>query len=149
MKNKEGESMNYVTVYLFATLKERAGVKEIQLEVTDGALVRDVKKILLERFPGLAGVMNTALVAVNHEYAQDDVAIPQNAEIALFPPVSGGAQGGGSGMELGRSDQALLPTVFAITEEELDLNSLLAQITLPTSGAACFFYGHGARRHSP
>jgi len=33
------------------------------------------------------------------------------------------------------------PTVFSITEDELDLNALLAQITLPSTGAACFFSG--------
>ena len=33
------------------------------------------------------------------------------------------------------------PTIFSITEAELDLNTLLAQITLPTTGAACFFTG--------
>jgi molybdopterin synthase catalytic subunit len=33
------------------------------------------------------------------------------------------------------------PTIFSVTEAELDLNSLLAQITLPTTGAACFFSG--------
>ena len=34
-----------------------------------------------------------------------------------------------------------LPTVFSITEEELDLNALLTQITLPTTGAAAIFTG--------
>ena len=33
------------------------------------------------------------------------------------------------------------PTIFSITEDELDLDDLLAQITLPTTGAACFFTG--------
>ncbi|HLD94167.1 MAG TPA: molybdenum cofactor biosynthesis protein MoaE [Anaerolineales bacterium] len=33
------------------------------------------------------------------------------------------------------------PTIFSITESELDLNDLLAQITLPATGAACFFSG--------
>jgi len=33
------------------------------------------------------------------------------------------------------------PTIFSITEDELDLNALLAQITLPSTGAACFFSG--------
>jgi molybdopterin synthase catalytic subunit len=33
------------------------------------------------------------------------------------------------------------PTIFSVTEAELDLNELLAQITLPTTGAACFFSG--------
>ncbi len=39
---------------------------------------------------------------------------------------------------MNRSD---LPTLFSITEDELDLNVLLAQITLPSTGAACFFSG--------
>jgi molybdopterin synthase catalytic subunit len=34
-----------------------------------------------------------------------------------------------------------IPTIFSITEDELDLDTLLAQITLPTTGAACFFTG--------
>jgi MoaE-MoaD fusion protein len=33
------------------------------------------------------------------------------------------------------------PTIFSITEKELDLNDLLKQITLPSTGAACFFTG--------
>jgi molybdopterin synthase catalytic subunit len=34
-----------------------------------------------------------------------------------------------------------VPTIFAITEDEIDLNELLARITLPTTGAACVFTG--------
>lgn len=34
-----------------------------------------------------------------------------------------------------------LPTVYSITEEEIDLNDLLAQITLPSTGAAAIFTG--------
>jgi molybdopterin synthase catalytic subunit len=33
------------------------------------------------------------------------------------------------------------PTIFSITKDELDLDDLLAQITLPSTGAACFFTG--------
>ncbi len=33
------------------------------------------------------------------------------------------------------------PTIFSITEDQLDLNDLLVQITLPSTGAACFFTG--------
>lgn len=66
------------------------------------------------------------LVAINKEYAFDGEQIPANAEIALFPPVSGGS---------GKT------TIFSITEDELDLNAILAQITLPSTGAACFFSG--------
>ena len=33
------------------------------------------------------------------------------------------------------------PTIFSITKDELNLDDLLAQITLPSTGAACFFTG--------
>lgn len=33
------------------------------------------------------------------------------------------------------------PTIFSITQSELDLNALIAQVTLPTTGAACIFTG--------
>ena len=33
------------------------------------------------------------------------------------------------------------PTIFSITEQELNLDDLLAKITLPSTGAGCFFTG--------
>lgn len=36
---------------------------------------------------------------------------------------------------------ATTPTIFSITEEEIDLNALLDQITLPSTGAAAIFTG--------
>jgi molybdopterin synthase catalytic subunit len=48
--------------------------------------------------------------------------------VAIFPPVSGGSVEN-------------TPTIFAITEEELDLDDLLKRITLPSTGAACIFTG--------
>jgi len=117
--------MNQVTVLFFASLKERAGLKETSLALPDGARVADLKTMLVERFPGLALAVDSTVVAINHEFAEDEELVPSGAEVALFPPVSGGSQ----------------PTIFSITEDELDLNQLLAQITLPTTGAACLFTG--------
>ncbi len=128
--------MNRVKVLFFATLKERAGVKETGLEIPVEARVSELKKLLVERFPGLAPAMGSCLVSINHTYAQDSDPIPEEAEVALFPPVSGGSGGSQAGGPSGG-----WPTLFAITEEEIDLNRLLAQITLPTTGAACFFTG--------
>jgi molybdopterin synthase catalytic subunit len=122
--------MNFVKILLFATLKERAGVKETGLELPDEARVSDLKKALVERFPALEPAMGSALVSVNREFAMDGDRVPEAAEVALFPPVSGGS---------GRPDE--LPTLFSITDSEIDLDHLLAQITLPTTGAACFFTG--------
>jgi len=82
--------MNNVKVLLFATLKDRAGIKEVNLELAQGAQVGELKRLLGERFPNLLTSLPSALVAVNREFAFDEDPIPAGAEIALFPPVSGG-----------------------------------------------------------
>jgi molybdopterin synthase catalytic subunit len=117
-----------VRVLFFATLKERAGVRETTLELPPGARVRDLKSELSAKFPGLREMAGSILVSINKEFAFDEDEIPVGAEAAVFPPVSGGA-----------GDDS--PTIFAITEDELDLDDLLQQITLPSTGAACIFTG--------
>ena len=52
--------------------------------------VAGFKSILTEKYPALAELEEHVLVAINHEYAFDEAIIPNQAEIALFLPVSGG-----------------------------------------------------------
>lgn len=118
--------MNKVKVLFFATLKEKAGLAQTELQIPELTSVAAFKKLLFDRFPNLPSSSSTLLVAVNKEYSFDKDLIPDGAEIALFPPVSGGGD---------------FPTIFAITEEKLDFDSLLAQITIPTTGAVCIFSG--------
>ena len=79
-----------VKLLFFATLRDRAGVKSVEIEIPDNATVRGLKDQVAHRYPGLDQSMKTALVSINHEFALDDVLIPVDAEIAMFPPVSGG-----------------------------------------------------------
>jgi molybdopterin converting factor subunit 1 len=114
-----------IRVFFFASLRETTKIKEMELDVPEGITLQRLKAILDERFPGLLLTQRTALAAVNKEYAFDEEEIPSAAEVAFFPPVSGGSY----------------PTLYAVTEAELDLDELLAKITLPTTGAACIFTG--------
>ena len=82
--------MNHITTLFFATLRDRAGVKSIEIQIPLQTNVAGFKSILVEKFPALNGLMHYTLVSVNQEYVFDDLVIPDNAEIALFPPVSGG-----------------------------------------------------------
>lgn len=74
----------------FATLKEKAGTTETSLEIPQDITVGELKEFLLGRFPNLPKSKANLLVAINKEYAFDQEKIPDGAEIALFPPVSGG-----------------------------------------------------------
>jgi molybdopterin synthase catalytic subunit len=121
--------MNRIKVLFFATLKDRTGVKQTILDMPEQATVTDLKIHLQQEFAGLSLALDSALVSINREFALEDEYLPAGAEVAFFPPVSGGAEEGD------------YPTIFSITEAELDLDALLDQITLPSTGAACLFTG--------
>lgn len=126
-----------ITVLFFATLKDRAGRDRLTLEVNDDLTVSELKTRLASEIPALAPALPTALVSLNHEFAFPNDPVTEGAEVALFPPVSGGT--------LAASRQPLAaspyPTIFRITNETLDLDDLLRAITLPSTGAACLFTG--------
>ena len=82
--------MNKVTVLLFATLRERCGMKQVELDWSPGTTIATLKEQLVERYPGLSSSMKTVLVAVDHEFSEDNKPVACNAEVAMFPPVSGG-----------------------------------------------------------
>lgn len=117
-----------VRVLYFATLRDHAGRREESVDLPAAATVADLKKTLGGRYEAMAPALQTALVAVNHEFAFQDERLKEGDEVALFPPVSGGAQDA-------------RPGHFVITEDELDINALLDELVLPTTGAACVFTG--------
>ncbi len=82
--------MNKVNIFFFATLKEYMGTKTLQMELPSGTTVGQLKDILIEKQPRLSRMRDTIMAAIDREYAADDQLIPMDAEIAFFPPVSGG-----------------------------------------------------------
>lgn len=79
-------------VLLFGIAKDIVGQSEIQISVEDDALpvtVKEMKNLMIRKFPDF-GKLSSFAVAVNSEYAQDDVILNGNDEIAIIPPVSGG-----------------------------------------------------------
>ncbi len=83
--------MTRVKVLLFATLRERAGgAKSIEVELSDGATVLDLKATIAQTIPALEPNMKSVLTTINREYAFDEAVLPDGAELAMFPPVSGG-----------------------------------------------------------
>ena len=119
-----------ISLLFFANLREIVGTKELTMEIPGYSTVAVLKEKIAEHYPLLAPHLETTLISVNKEYGFDEDFIPEGAEVALFPPVSGG-----SDKEI---DQ---PTFLAIQEGDLDLNQLVQQITTPRTGAACVFTG--------
>jgi molybdopterin converting factor subunit 1 len=83
--------MTHIKVLLFATLRERAGgAKFIELTLPDGATVQALKAQVGREYPALEQNMKSVLTTINREYAFDEAVLPDGAELAMFPPVSGG-----------------------------------------------------------
>jgi molybdopterin synthase catalytic subunit len=81
-----------VSVRLFAALRERAGSDRMELQLSDGATVADALEAL-SAIPSLAGLLERMPVqmAVNCDYASPQTLLGPDDELALIPPLSGGA----------------------------------------------------------
>ena len=102
-----------VVVRLFAGLRERAGWSSRELEA---ATVADVWPAL-----GLGDEPDGLLYAVNREYAGREQELRDGDEVALIPPVSGGA--------------------LRVTEEPLSLDAVVAEVTDERAGGIATFTG--------
>ncbi|OLE37449.1 MAG: hypothetical protein AUG48_04385 [Actinobacteria bacterium 13_1_20CM_3_68_9] len=116
-----------VSVRLFAVLRERAGRDSVELALADGATVADALEALRVE-AGLDELLARLPVrmAVNRDYASLETKLAQGDELALVPPVSGGAH---------RTAHA------RVTEEPLSVEAVSAAVRRPAAGAVVVFQG--------
>jgi molybdopterin converting factor small subunit len=79
-----------VHVLLWAQMRIAAGTGRVELELRDGAPLREALSVLYETHPTLAPHRAAARVAIGTEYAGGDEALREGDEISLIPPVQGG-----------------------------------------------------------
>lgn len=106
----------HVTVRLFAGLREQAGRARDELELRDGATIGDIWPAL-----GLGDEPPGLLYAVNRAYAEPGQALAEGDEVALIPPVSGGA--------------------FRLTEGPVNLTAVVVEVVDEQAGAIATFIG--------
>jgi molybdopterin converting factor subunit 1 len=82
--------MNQIKLLFFATIRDRAGTKSMELKIPADMTILGLKEKLAADFPNLKDSMKSVLITINREYAFDEAVVPPSAEIAMFPPVSGG-----------------------------------------------------------
>lgn len=82
--------MNRIKLLFFATLRDRAGTRSMELEIPSDLTIQGLKDKISTEYPNLKESMSSVLITINREYAFDEAVIPPNAELAMFPPVSGG-----------------------------------------------------------
>ena len=80
-----------LSIRFFGTLRESIGEATREFEVPDDCRVADLREILAEALPAFREFGARVPIAVEHEVAREDRALREGDEIALLPPVSGGA----------------------------------------------------------
>ena len=109
-------------VKLFAALREQAGARERELELGEGAAVDDVWPAL-----GLGDEPAGLVYALNRAYVDRTASLADGDEVALIPPVSGGA--------------------FRLSDEPLSLEEVAREVASDDAGAIATFVGT-TRAHS-
>lgn len=88
LKNNKNKHMK-LEVLFFGITADIAKEKSIQLEIEEGLTVEELRRLLSSKYPKLTDYKNFS-VAVNMEYATNEVVLKSGDAVALIPPVSGG-----------------------------------------------------------
>jgi molybdopterin synthase catalytic subunit len=114
-----------ITVLYFAKLKDFVPFPRVDMDVPENLTVQELRNMITKQFPNLVDVLPNVIVSINQQFAFNEDIIPDQAEIAFFPPVSGGS----------------VDTVIDITDQPIDINKLLEESTRKTTSAAAIFTG--------
>ena len=79
-----------LSLLYFAQLRESIGMDSEELEFPSSTVGAQLIATLVAKYPQITEVSGSIQLAVNGEYQRLDVVIPDAAEVALIPPVSGG-----------------------------------------------------------
>jgi len=126
-----------VHVRLFAVQRELAGTRDLDLELPDGATIEDAWAALVARFPVLGPGRPSIRFARNAAYAAPTTGLADGDEIAMIPPVSGGATDDRAGAAGHRRIVELRADAF----DAGILAELSDRLALPQDGAVVGFLG--------
>lgn len=79
-----------ISANFYSYFKDLTGCSQISETVSEGSTLADLLKIIFQRFPKLAAMERSMLVAVGVDYQPRDYKLQQGDEVSLFPPVQGG-----------------------------------------------------------
>jgi len=129
-----------IDVRTFGGLSERVGLTSLPVELPDGATVADLRRHVAHAYPELAPLLPRIAVSVDLEVGGDTTGLEATSEVALLPPVAGGAGA--------TSDDDVRPvTLTGLVRGGFDVDAVLTRLATSDSGAAVSFLGT-VRDHS-
>jgi len=118
-----------IRLLAFATAADAVGARESEIEVAEGATIGDLKTQLLAAHSDLEPLWSRLAVAIDGAIAAESDSIPEGSEVALLPPVSGGAP---------RCE---------IVDEAIDVRAVIARVAGEDCGAILVFTGTARDNH--
>ena len=115
-----------VRVLFFGAARDAVSSNQLEISLDAPATVSSAFKSLVERFSQLERFGRSLLFAVNQEYATPDTLLKENDELAVFPPVSGGAT----------------RDFFELTTKTIDVGEVARRVVLPECGATVTLDGY-------
>ncbi|MCH8288373.1 MAG: molybdopterin converting factor subunit 1 [Candidatus Marinimicrobia bacterium] len=79
-----------VKLLLFASLKDIAGRRDLEMELDDGSTLQQVTEKLASLYPEIGRMQNSVRIAINQEFTDENISLNNGDEIAFLPPMSGG-----------------------------------------------------------
>jgi molybdopterin converting factor subunit 1 len=126
-----------VKVLFFGAARDAVGHGEVDFVLKGASTAATAFEEVLDRYPDLRRFGRSLLFAVNQEYAGEDREVHDGDELAVFPPVSGGA---------GRV--GILPALtfakdfFELTTDPIDVGAVARRVVLPECGATVTLDGY-------
>jgi MoaE-MoaD fusion protein len=146
-----------IGVLFFGVLKDLAGRSGECIDLPEGAQVRELLSYYARREPRLEAMLPSLAISVNREYAETDRALREGDEVALLPPVSGGAPESDRVQEdvldkgRNRRDEARnelpnevpneLPNEVRLVREAIDTEAVVRRLQQPADGGVVIFQG--------
>ena len=135
----------HLRVLFFGAARDLVGSDEIDLKLNSNSNASSAREQLLAKYPALERFGKSLLLAVNQEYARPDQEISDGDELAVFPPVSGGA-GEPSATETQRhgedQDKEQTKDFFELTTAAIDVGAIARRVVLPECGATVTLDGY-------
>jgi len=133
-----------VRVMYLGMLKDFAQRESEEVQLSDGSRLGDLFAELQRRVPRLAEFRSAIALAVNQEYSDASTVLRDMDEVALLPPVSGGA---GNEVEKPELPAVLIAQHASIVREPINHVSVVTALKQPEDGALAIFDGI-VRNHS-
>ncbi len=130
-----------IRLLAFATAADLLGA-ERDFELPDQATVGDLGERLLEEFPSLARLWPRLAIAIDGRLARPEDALTEGAEVALLPPVSGGAPDGRDKGDEGDPQPAVL------VDGPIDVAEISESVAGSARGAIVLFLGTVRNSHA-